>query len=154
MQQPFKAVAGVALAALAAGFILLFVMGGTLLPDLGRRMDMDAENYGGYGDVAEAKAVSSHTPPRIVRRNLKAWGTGETIFLANLFQGLDEAGRRTDILVSDIRDEEGNSVMYLFHAAGKYVAFPEKGAYQIDLRTLDGERRETKGTYVLIVDDR
>ncbi len=154
MRQGYQAVAGVLIAGIALVALLAFATGDFLLPSLGRQMDVQTEDYSEYADSEKSREICERTPPVIARKNLRAWEVGEKIWVSDVFEGVDEEGRQTEIKVSDILDEAGNRRMELCQEEAKCVAFPERGAYQVEVRAVDGERKQTAKRFVLIVDGR
>lgn len=154
MKQAYKIIAGLLLSGIVLVSLLAIMTETSLLPGLGQQMDVSSADYSGYVDVSQTKVICERNLPEIIRRDSKVWNVGEEILIADMFEGKDADGEQTEVEVLDIRDENGNSRMENYQRAGKRAVFSERGAYILELQTMDKERKTAVKKYLLLVDSR
>lgn len=154
MKESYKSMAGILLSGIVLAALLAILAGTSLLSRLGQQMNVTSADYAGYKDADQAKEVCERKLPEIIRREHRAWRTGEDIWIAQVFEGVDAEGNATEIEVLNIQDENGNSRMDSYQKAEQKAVFSERGMYLLKLQTMDRQRKSTVRDFVLLVDSR
>ncbi len=152
MKQVYREMAGIFLSGIVLAFALAFAMGSALLPKLGKGMDIPGTDYGEYQDFAQTKAVCKRRQPKIVRKGSFRCEEGDEILLANMFEGIDAEGNDLGIEVMDVLDEGGISQIKCYHRGGHKLVGLRQGAYLLELRAVDWERKATVKRFALLVE--
>lgn len=154
MRQIYRIMSDMLLPGLVCGILLALIGGMSLQSRLGEHMNVPGEAYSTYQDVKQTKIACDREPPKIVRSGAGNWRPGEEIPVERVFRGTDTEGRDTQVRVMKIQDENGNSRMDCYDRAGHKLIFPTKGAYLLELQSLDKERKSAVKRFMLLVDSR
>ncbi len=140
---------GVVFAALAAIFIAISLFG-----RIGKRMETESEDFSCMADTQAVEAVCEREAPRIQCTGKKVWNTGEAIMTDHLFSAADAEGGELDVLIADITDHKGGSVLHCYQENAKQAVFHQSGVYTFSLKAMDREQKISTEKISIIVDDR
>lgn len=154
MKQISKGMADLLLSGIVCAMLLGILAGTALLTKLGEQMKTEQEKYSGYQDRAQIKWICDRKPPELVRKGAGIWKTGEKVRINQVFEAVDEEGKRLDIQVLDIQDAFGISRMEWYDKAGHTAVFLKRGTYILELGTADVQKKPTVKKFMLLIDDR
>ncbi|TGY93653.1 hypothetical protein E5329_17590 [Petralouisia muris] len=154
MKQISKGMSDLLLSGIVCAMLLGILAGMALLSRLGEQMKTEKENYSEYQDIAQTKWICARKPPELVRKGASIWKTGEKVRINQAFEAVDEEGNHLDVQVLDIQDAFGISRMEWYDKAGHTAVFLRRGAYVLELRTADGQKKPTVKKFMLLIDDR
>ena len=154
MRQSYKIMAGILLAGIVMTALLTIVTDTPFLPELGRRMDVPVIDYSAYQDSCRMRAACEREAPEIICRDIKVWKPGDEILLAGMFVGRDTEGNPTEIEVSDIRSQNGDSKMECYQKEEGKIVFSQKGMYLLELQTTDRQNKSGRKSFILLIDSR
>ncbi|MCI9492595.1 MAG: hypothetical protein HFH42_05625 [Lachnospiraceae bacterium] len=154
MRQVYRVMSEIILPGMICAALFGAIMGISLLPRLGRHMDIPTEDYSSYEDASQVKEICARQPPKIVRKGFGVYQPGEEILLSQIFEGIDTDGNETSLQVLGIWDKDGIGRMDCYQEAGHKVSFPKRGAYVLELQAMDGQRKSSIQKFVLLADYR
>lgn len=154
MRQNYKVMAGVLLAGIVMTALLAIVTDTSLLTEIGRCMDVPVIGYSNYQDSWQMKAACERDAPKIICKNVKIWKPGDEILLDGMFEGRDAEGNPTEIKVSGIRNQDGESKMECYKKEEGKMIFSEKGMYLLELQATDKQNKSGRKCFILLIDSR
>lgn len=72
----------------------------------------------------------------------------------HLFSAADAEGGELDVLIADITDHKGGSVLHCYQENAKQAVFHQSGVYTFSLKAMDREQKISTEKISIIVDDR
>lgn len=154
MNKVFRELSGWLVAALVFAAVAAILTGGSLLENVGRRMEVQEEDFSSMADSKAVAAVCERKEPIIRCIGEKIWSAGENISISQVFEAEDAEGRELEITVIDITDQEGNSVINCYREDIQQAVFWEKGIYTFLLKAIDKERKTCTEKMPILIDQR
>lgn len=154
MKKIFEAVSGMILPGIAFAAIAAILTGSALLSKMGKRMDVNAENFLNYADTSAVAGICQREAPEIIFTGKKVWSAGEPIPIGDVFLAADAEGSHIPVEVEDITNKDGDSVMENYQEAGNKAVFQDRGVYTFHVSALDNERKTGRKKISIVVDGR
>lgn len=154
MNKVFQELSGWVVTAIAFAAITAILTGGSLLERVGRRMEIQGEDFSHMADSEAVAAVCEREEPVIRCIGKKVWAVGESISVSQVFEAIDTEGTKLDIAVHDITDYRGNSVIGCYRDDIQQAVFWERGVYTFLLKAIDRERKSCTEKMSILIDQR
>ena len=148
MDKLFQELSGWIVTALVFAAVTVILAGGSLLEKVGRRMEVQGEDFSLMSDCEAVASVCERKEPMICCIGKRVWETGESISVSQIFEA------KLEITVMDITDQEGNSVIGCYREDMQQAVFFEKGIYTFLLKAMDKERKSCTEKRCILIDCR
>lgn len=134
--------------------VMAILAGGVIFGKIGKRMDVQGEDFSQMEDTRVVKELCERGEPTIRCDGKKLWGVGEILFIPAVFTAKDTEGGNIDITVADIINQDGASVMECYQEQTNQAVFSRRGIYTFSLTAMDGQRKICKEMISVLVDER
>lgn len=154
MDKLFRELSGWIVTALVFAAVTVILVGSSLLEKVGRRMEVQGEDFSHMSDCEAVASVCERKEPMICCIGKRVWETGENISVSQIFEAIDAEGTKLEITVMDITDQEGNSVIGCYREDVQQAVFFEQGIYTFLLKAMDKERKSCTEKRCILIDCR
>lgn len=154
MKKLYESVSDMIFPGIVCTAVTSIFIGTALFGRIGDRMAVESENFSHMADTQALEAVCKRKAPVIQCAEKRVWRPGESILISRLYSAVDEEGKNLQCVVSDIKNQNGDSVMDCFQESTGQAVFVQRGVYTFYLKTMDKERKISEETMVILVDDR
>ncbi|MCI9083083.1 MAG: hypothetical protein HFI70_12505 [Lachnospiraceae bacterium] len=154
MKKVFQAFSDLVLPGIVIAAVTAILTGAALFEKIGNRMAAESENFSSMADTQAMETVCDRKEPLIQCIGKKVWKAGEHMTVSNVFSAADEEGRKLKIMVLDIADQNGGSVLNCYQKSTGQAVFTKRGVYTFSLEAMDTERKIGREKIVILVDDR
>ncbi len=154
MKKVYETTADMILSGIVFAAIMAIITGATLFEKVGRRMDVEGEDYSVMEDTLAVEAVCERKAPSIRCARKKVWELGEPVFVEQAFAAEDAEGADLAVRVLDIFNQEGISVFECYQKETGLATFSQRGVYTFSLKAVDRERKSRVEQITILVDQR
>lgn len=151
MKKIYETVSDMIFPAVVFAAILAILTGAFLLQRVGKRMEVEKEDFSGMKDTQAVEVVCERDAPVITCTGKRNFHVGEIVEIPEVFRAQDAEGEELDVLVDELVDVEGNSVIDLYQEANRKAVFKRKGVYIFTLSSMDYERKHTQERFSISV---
>lgn len=134
--------------------LMAILVGGAMFGRIGKRMEVQGEDFSQMKDTQAVNAVCERNEPTIQCIGKKLWHVGETLSVPAVFTAMDAEGEGIDVTVLDITNQDGISVMECYQEQLKHAVFSGRGVYTFSLAAMDRQRKVCKEKISILVDER
>lgn len=152
MKEVFEAVPDMVLPAVVFLAIVSILVGAALFDKIGKRMESEGEDFTRMSDSQAVQDLCERESPLIQCIGKKRWDVGEKIAVAKIFAAADAEGNSVDVMVLDITDQDGFSVIESYQKDTGHAVFSRRGVYTFSLAAMDGQRKRGTGKFAVLID--
>lgn len=154
MKKVYQVMSDMILPSIVFAAVVSILIGTALFARIGGRMDTGGEDFSRMADTETIEGLCERELPLIKCVGKKRWDVGECIMMSEVFAGADTEGNHVELVVLDITDQNGASVMECYNKETGQAIFSARGVYTFLLSATDRQQKRSTGMISLLVDER
>lgn len=154
MKNIYRTISDVILPAVVFAALMAILIGASLFGKIGKRMEVSGEDFSVMEDSQEVQRLCHREEPVIQCVGKKLWNVGECISVTEIFTAVDAEDKAVDVIVRDITNQEGVSVMECYRSESRQASFAQRGVYTFLLEAVDAEQKAGRKRFSILVDNR
>lgn len=154
MKKIYGTISDIILPAVVLAGVIAILVGASLFGTIGKRMEVLEEDFSMMEDSQAVQALCDRDEPVIQCVGKKLWNVGESLSVSGNFSAVDAEGGEIAVVLLDITNQDGLSVMECYQKDSGQAVFTQRGVYTFFLKAMDREQKKATKRFSILVDGR